>query len=338
MKKAVIFARKKAGVVETPMPKPVGHWALVKVCAAPMCTEYKAFLRGVPSRALGHEAAGEVVDVDQAHWVRPGERVVVMPQLACGRCTLCLQGDYIHCQNQESYERFTGGQEPTGTMSQYLLKPDWLLPKLPDDIRYDHGGMACCGLGPTFGALERMGVNVFDTILITGLGPVGLGGVINASYRGARVIGVDGNAYRRALATELGADFVFSPTDGDALERILDVTGGAGVDKAVDCSGAAQARRLCIDACRRLGHVAIVGEGGEFVVNGSDDLIRKGLTIHGCWHYNMRDVPRVFEVIRACGDKLDKMITHRFAIDDMQQAFELQATGQCGKVIIDPWA
>ena len=73
-------------------------------------------------------------------------------------------------------------------MAQLMLKPDWLLRKVPKDVPDDYAALACCGLGPTFGAIQRMAVSSYDTLLITGLGPVGLGGVVNGVYRGARVI------------------------------------------------------------------------------------------------------------------------------------------------------
>jgi len=222
-------------------------------------------------------------------------------------------------------------------MTQYLVKPDWLLPKIPDDISITHGSMACCGLGPTFGAMQRMAVDAFDTVLVTGLGPVGLGAVINARHRGATVIAVDGSEYRKNLALELGAAAVFSPDSPGVLDAIRDAAGKGGPAKALDCSGAAEAQRLCIDACRRRGDVAIVGEGGPFEVKASDDFIRKGLTLHGCWHYNYGDIPRIFDVIRANTDRLDKQITHAFGLNDIQKAFELQLTGQCGKVLLLPW-
>ena len=69
-----------------------------------------------------------------------------------------------------------------------------MLVPIPDGISYDHASMACCGLGPTFGAVQRAKLGPDDTLLITGLGPVGLGGVINGTHRGAKVIGVDTNA------------------------------------------------------------------------------------------------------------------------------------------------
>jgi len=225
----------------------------------------------------------------------------------------------------------------TATYAQFLLKQDWLLLPIPNDLSYEHASMACCGLGPTFGAMQRMNVDAFDTVLITGMGPVGLGGVINAVYRGARVIAVESHPYRARLAKELGAMTVLDPNDPDALAKIRDLTNGVGVDKAIDCSGATSARRLLIDAARRRGQVALVGEGGDFTVHGSNDMIRKGLTLHGSWHFNLADAPRLMQVIRASGGLIDKLITHTFPMSKVQEAWELQMTGNCGKVLLGPW-
>ena len=126
-----------------------------------------------------------------------------MPTSPCGWCALCLDGDYIHCQDMINFEAFHASHDGSATMAQYLVKPDWLLIPIPDDVSYDHAGMACCGLGPTFGAFNSMKVDRFDTVLITGLGPVGLGGIVNARYRGARVIGVESNPWRAQRACEL---------------------------------------------------------------------------------------------------------------------------------------
>jgi L-iditol 2-dehydrogenase len=197
--------------------------------------------------------------------------------------------------------------------------------------------MACCGLGPTFGAMQLMQVDAFDTVLITGLGPVGLGAVVNAVYRSARIIGVEGHPYRAALAGELGAEIVIDPTDDQALDRILSLTGGLGIDKGIDCSGVPAGQRLQIDAARRKGHAAFVGEGGDLTIAVSRDMIRKGLTLHGAWHYNVGDVPRLMQVIRDSGELLDKQITHTFPMSHVQEAFELQLTGECGKVLLYPW-
>src|SRR5690349_9075626 len=107
MRRAVILGERRAGLVAAPEPRARENWAVVKVHVAPMCTEYKAFLAGIPGEYLGHEAAGEVVEVAQPGRVKVGDRVVVMPLYPCGACPLCVSGDYIHCQRPVSVAEFT---------------------------------------------------------------------------------------------------------------------------------------------------------------------------------------------------------------------------------------
>lgn len=339
MKQVTVNGKEQAGVTTAEKPRAKDNWVLVKVHTAPMCTEYKAFAAGASHPMWGHEAAGEVVEVAQPGRVKVGDRVVVMPMNSCGTCALCLDGDYIHCQDALDFAALHGSMAGLGTMAQYLLKQDWMLLPIPDGMSYAHASMACCGLGPTFGAMQLMDVDRHDTVLITGLGPVGLGGVINGVYRGARVIAVDAIPYRAEKALELGAAAVVNPTDEDALQQILNLTGARrGVDNAVDCSGVVAAHRLCIDATRRKGQVAFVGEcGDDTPLRISNDMIRKGLKLIGSWHFNMADSPRMMGMISEIGDQLDKLITHKFAINDIQSAWETQLSGQCGKVLLQPW-
>jgi L-iditol 2-dehydrogenase len=328
---------KLAGLADVPEPKAVGEFVKVKITAAPMCTEFKMYAKGQVSRVLGHEAAGEVVEVAQPGRVKVGQRVVVMPQYPCGRCTYCLTGQYIYCLHNRDCLAETGNSTGTATYAQYMLKQDWLLVPIPDDVSTEHASMACCGLGPTLGAMERMSVSAFDTVLITGMGPVGLGGVINGVHRGARVIAVEGGAYRAELAKELGAEMVLHPKDEKLLDRIMEFTAGRGIDKGIDCSGVPAAQQLLIRAVRRLGQVAFVGEGGDVTLNVGNDLLRKGLAVHGTWHYDFGLMDSMFHVIRKNSHLLDKQITHRLPMSRATEAFELQLQGQCGKVILDPW-
>src|SRR3712207_3159251 len=138
-------------------------------------------------------------------------------------------------------------------MAQYILKQDLLLKPIPDGVSYEQAALACCGIGAAFGAMENMGVSAFDTVLITGLGPVGLGAIINARFRGARVIAVESVPWRVERARALGASAVIDPRDEGALAQIMQLTGGLGVDCALDCSGNVHAERLCVDATRRKG-------------------------------------------------------------------------------------
>ena len=338
MKHVIVTGKRQAGVADAPDPIAKEDWVVVKVHSAPMCTEYKAFDEGIPGEYFGHEAAGEVIEVAQPGKVKVGDRVVVMPGNPCGQCLHCLNGDYIHCEDTINFVDFHGSRNGSATMAQLLVKQDWMLVPIPDGLSYDHASMACCGLGPTFGAFQLMNVDKYDTVLITGLGPVGLGGVINARYRGARVIGVDGNKWRAKKAVELGAEVVINPTDADALQQILDLTkNGRGVDKSVDCSGVVAAHRLCIDATRRKGEIAFVGESSAGTpLRISPDMIRKGLKLIGAWHYNMSDTIRMMDMICDVTDELDKFISHRFPLNQIQQAWETQLSGECGKVILKP--
>jgi L-iditol 2-dehydrogenase len=337
MRKAVLLGDRKAGLVEVPDPQPKEDWVVVKVHAAPMCAEYKGFAAGHTADRLGHEAAGEVVAVAQPGRVKEGDRVVVMPMYACGHCALCVSGEYIHCEESVDFARFTGGGEGSATMAQYLLKPAWLLPPIPEGVSYERGALACCALGPSFGAFKAMGVSAFDAVLVTGLGPVGLGAVVNARFRGARVIAVESVPWRVERAREMGAASVIDPRSDNPAGQIKELTNGRGVDCALDCSGNVQAERLCIDATRRKGKVAFIGEcGDDLAIRVSPDMIRKGLTLIGSWHYNLSDFPSVMKVIQE-SPLIDLLVSHVIPMSRIQEAFELSASHETAKIILKPW-
>jgi len=337
MKKATITGVRQAELVEVPDPQPKDDWVVVKVHAAPLCTEYKAFVNGWVSPHMGHEAAGEVIAVAQPGCVQVGDRVVVMPQTPCGTCALCRAGYYIHCEHCVNFAEFHGTPEGSGTVAQMLLKLDWLLPKIPDGVSYEHASLACCGLGPSFGAMQWMNTSAFDTILITGLGPVGLGAIVNASYRGGRIIAVESVPWRVQRAYKMGVEHVLDPRDEATLPRIMELTGGVGVDCALDCSGVVAAERLCIDATRRLGQVTFIGECNDpLEIRVSNDGIRKGLTIRGSWHYNLADFPAIMQIIER-SPLIPLLISHVMPMSEIQAAMELCATHETAKVILKPW-
>jgi L-iditol 2-dehydrogenase len=336
MKRAVITGIEQAELVDVPIPAPKEDWVLVKVHAIPLCTEYKGWLGGWSYS--GHEASGEVVAMAQSGKVKVGDRVVVMPGSPCGKCACCISGEYIHCEHMVNTAEFTRVQYGADTHVQYLLKQDWLLIPIPDGISYERASLACCGLGPTFGAMENMNVSAFDTVMITGGGPVGLGGVVNAKYRGARTIMVEGIPYRQQKARELGADLVLDPLDPEIRLKIKSYTDGIGVDACLDTAGRVEAERLCIDAARRRGKIAIIGEcDDDLCVKASPDFIRKGITVMGQWHYNLNGASKIMQVISR-SPVADKLITHILPMSKIQEALEICSAHQCVKVILQPWA
>ncbi len=335
MKAVSINSVRDAQIIELPMPICRGNYALIQILAAPMCTEVSEWINGMPTTVLGHEAAGEIVEAPAFSRFRKGDRVVVMPQNGCGSCDLCLAGEHIRCQSQRDPLKETGSLTGRATFAQYCIQQDWLLFPVPQDIPVIHASMACCGLGPTFNAVRQMNVMPGDWLLISGLGAVGLGGVINGVLNGARVIGLETNPWRANLAMKLGAEAVIDPKSPTALEEVLSLTDGRGADKAIEASSASMAPAFLLETTRINGQITTVGWGGP--VN-AGDVLRRGITLRGAWHWNhLRDGGAMRSTLRRAADLLDTFITHTFALTDVEEAWALQESAQCGKVVLLPW-
>jgi L-iditol 2-dehydrogenase len=337
MKVVEIVGPRRAGLKEVATPEPAGGRVLVKIQIVPMCTEYKAFAAGQAQDVMGHEAIGEVVDAPVSARVKPGDRVVVQPCEVCGTCRYCASGDYIHCAQIWKLSGFDGPMPGCDTMAQYMLKSDWLLTPIPDDMPWERAALALCSIGPSFGALRKIGLSSGETLLIAGAGPVGLGAVVNARYRGARVLVVESVPYRVKRALELGAETVIAIEDPDRVRKLKELTGGYGPDCAIDCAGSLDAERLCIDAVRSLGRVVFVGECGEdLAIRVSPDMLRRGLTIAGNWHYRLPDFPAVLDVIRNAPG-VDRLVSHKLPMSRIQTALEISESHESAKILLDPW-
>ncbi len=326
----------EAGVEEVADPKIADNYAKIKVLSVPLCTEFKGQDRGHRG-GFGHEAGGEVVEVGpNVRHVAVGDRVVVMPQNSCGMCDLCLSGEHIYCRTPRKALEICGSETGREMTAQYVIQQDWLLFKYPESIPHDHASMACCGFGPAFNAMQSMEVSSGDTVLVAGLGPVGLGAVTVALYRGATVIGVDTSEYRRKLAEEIGASHTFSPEAEDVVGKVKAVTpGGAGAQKSVQCTRVEGVGRFLVEATRHRGRIAFIGQGGTLDIG---PLVGKGLRLYGCWHWNhFLDGERMLATIAGSADRIEKMITHTFPMSRVADAFALQVSGECGKVMVHPW-
>ncbi|WP_375386918.1 zinc-binding dehydrogenase [uncultured Amnibacterium sp.] len=334
MRAASITAPGSITVVDHDAPRAAGDLVVVRVLVAPLCTESKDRRAGRLGTDLGHEAAGVVVDAGTSQLVAVGQRVVVMPQFACGACWVCRQGDHIHCPNQRDVLTESGSAHGTGTIAQYVLKPDWLLLPVPDDIPLEHAAMACCGFGPTFTAHHRLRTSALDIVAVSGSGPVGLGAVAQSVLRGARTVVVEAHPFRAALARELGADTVIDPMLGSVAEELRNVD-GRGPDAGIETSGAPGAAGALVAGIRPLGRVGIVAWTEAVQL---PNLVPLGVEIHGCWHWNHQvHLEEMWRTIRRAHDAIDLIITHRFALEDIAVAMDLQDTGACGKVLVHPF-
>jgi len=335
MKAAATTGPGRVEILDQPEPRAFGDLVVVKILVAPLCTEFKDRRAGHVSDAIGHEAAGVVVDAGSSTRVRTGDRVAVMPQYACGQCWLCQAGDHIYCPNQRDVLAQSGSTYGTATLAQYILKPDWLLIPVPADVSLRHAVMACCGFGPTFTAHRRIDSSSVDTVVVSGCGPVGLGGIVQGRYRGATMLALETHPYRMELAAALGAAQVIDPRDPGAIDEVRKVTDGRGAAAGIETSGAPTAAALLARTIRSRGQMSIVAWTQELALPG---IVPLGLDVHGCWHWNhQQHAPDMWTTIRATTGAIDTLITHEFDLDDLTAAMDVQDTGACGKVFVLPF-
>ena len=334
MQACVIAANGELALVDRPEPRAWGDVVKVKIEIIPMCTEFKDLYAGKVAEVLGHEAVGVVEEVRPCARVRPGQRVVVMPGNACGKCATCLAGEHIYCRHQRNVLAETGSDYGTAWSAQYIIKAEHLLLPVPDDIASRHAALSCCGLGPSLNALGRMKAEEGETIVISGCGPVGLGALVNAIARGMRVIASEPNSFRANLALALGALAVVDPTTSDLTDVVWSATEGEGADCAIETSGVAVAAEQAMAALRPLGRMTLLAWDVPVHL---PPLVPGGLEVDGCWHWNhMRDADLMWSTLRTSKASLDLMLTHEFRLDQAVDAMRLQRTGNCGKVIMYP--
>jgi L-iditol 2-dehydrogenase len=331
MKVCALIEGGAVDVLDRPEPHAAGDIVKVRLKVVPMCTEFKDRRRGMVSEFLGHEGAGVVADAGTSKLFRTGDRVVVMPRNACGRCRFCAIGEHIHCPHQRDVMSETGSQTGTATYADYLIKPDRLLIKVPDSISLRHASLACCGLGPGFNANKRIGVGPDDTVLVSGCGPVGLGAILNAVHRGARVIALEPSEYRAGLARRMGAEIVVDPRLPGADDEIRAVL-PAGATCGIETSGLPDAAAHLLSLLQPLGRLALLAWGVPVQL---PPIVPLGVAVHGCWHWNhLRDEQAMWTLIREHGPELDAMVTHEFSLTEVSDAMDLQDSGACGKVLM----
>jgi len=334
MKACVLAPGGVVSVADRPEPRAAGNVVKIQVTITPICTEFKDRRTGTACDALGHEAAGIVADPADSPLVRAGHRVVVMPGNACGQCRVCAIGEHIYCRSQRDVLAETGSEYGTGTYAEYVIKPDWLLLAVPADISLKHASLACCALGPGLNAVRRLEVTEHDIVLVSGCGPVGLGAIVHAAARRARVIAIEPNEYRARLALRLGAADCVDPSDPGWPKAIYELTDGCGASCAIETSGSPSAPSQLLSAMWPLGRMALLAWNAQVRL---PPLVPHGVVIYGCWHWNhLRDSAAMWTVIRAYGPRLDALITHEFPLDDAATAMDLQDTGCCGKVLLYP--
>ena len=335
---AILPGNSTVELKEFDIPKPGFGQVLVKTKATTICgSDIRCIYREhvgkgpegyIPGMVAGHEPCGIIVEEGEGlKRFKKGDRVIVYHISGCGVCNDCRRGYYISCSSKH---RKAYGWQRNGGMAPYILADEKDLIALPDELTYKDGAQVACGFGTVYEAIEKIGICGNDAVLVTGLGPVGLAALMLAKCMGAnQLIGVEMNDYRIDLAKKLGlVDHVFKPGE-DTLDQILAVTGGRGVERAIDASA-----KLAIRATREWGKIAFVGEGGTCSFNPSPDIIHGQKTIYGSWVTSLWRMEELVERLVRWGIHPEELITHEFPIEQAGQAYALMASGECGKVAV----
>ncbi len=263
---------------------------------------------------LGHEFSARVVEVGPAvRDVRVGDRVAIMPAIVCGRCRYCRRGQGHLCVQFAC----TGLSAETGGLAELAVVKEYQVARLPDEVSDLEGAVVEPAAVAAYG-VERAGVTGGDVVLITGAGPIGILSAMYASAAGASAVIIsEPNKNRSALAQKLDIGFVVDPTTGALESLVAELTGGDGVDLAVECSGSTPGLSSCVTQTRKRASIVQTGLHTKPATLDAMALSEKDLTLFGSWCWNMTDWPRIIRLIATGQYPVAKAVTAQIPLGDV---------------------
>ena len=321
----------RVSIVEASKPERDEETVILKVAASALCGSELGRFKGEGRRVegfynAGHEVVGVIEEAPAASAFPPGMRVGARVVQGCGKCVYCKQGYETACRDRMA---FAGN----GHADYYRLGIHGIQP-IPEGVDWPQAALLTGdGLGVPVRCARRLGETAGLKILVLGLGPIGLGNVLVQHFRGAEVMGADLVAYRLAFAKSLGAAQVVNIQDGDLKQAVWNWTSGLGADTVILAVGKNEALLQAVDVVKQQGTVFQVGEMEEATFNPSAAFIRKEITMTGSWYYTSADWEEMLALHHA-GLPYDKLISHVFPFDEVQEAYDTFASGESGKVIL----
>ncbi len=301
--------------------------AIVRITTSTICGTDLHILKGdvpsvTPGRILGHEGVGVVTEVGTAVTaVKPGDRVIISCVTSCGKCDFCRKGMYSHCRDGG----WILGNTIDGTQAELVRIPhaDMSLYHVPEDGDEEALVMLSDILPTGFecGVLNGQ-VKPGDTIAIVGAGPIGLAVLLTAQfYSPAAILMIDLDDNRLRVAGELGATTLINSGDGQAVARVMELTGGEGVDVAVEAVGVPATFDICQSILAAGGRLANVGVHGKPVELHLEKLWDRNISLTTRL-VDTVTTPMLLKVVRSGKLQPAKLVTHRFALGDVMEAYD----------------
>ncbi len=359
MKAAVLFEpNTPLQIEEVSLRKPRSREVLLRTAFAGLCHTDLHFMEAQTPYpmpvVLGHESSGIVEAVgDEVTYVKPGDHVVTCLSVFCGTCAYCTTGRPALCFNPEvklppgASDRLEWDRTERvhtfmnlSSFAEQMLVHENALVKIREDMPLDRASLVGCAVMTGYGSVvNTAGIGPGDKVAIIACGGVGMAAVSSAHIAGAeRVIAIDLNADKLALARKLGATDVVNPRDGDAVAQVMDLTGG-GVDHALDCLGS---KRTAEDAFRMLafdGTATLVGlfsKGETIELTGADFLRERKIqgSLLGSNRFRV-DMARIVELYMQGRMDLDVFISQKIALDQINDGFDDMRHGTVLRSLID---
>ncbi len=328
MKVAKLYSFNDIRIEDHPIPEIGPHDALIRTRACGICSGdvMPWYIEKKAPLVIGHEPAGEILDVGtDVTSFGNGDRVFVHHHAPCLVCRHCIRGNYVQCKTWRKTQIIPGG------VSEYILIPRTNLEndtlRIPEGVSYADATLiepvACVRK-----AWERVRATGGETLLIIGLGAMGLiHMLLGKTYGAASIIGADMVPYRLQKAKELGADAVIDVASDDLVHSLEDLTHGEMADIVVVGPNSVQAMKQGIAAVADGGSVLLFtpSKPGEHLVLDPNDLYFRDINIITSYSCGPDDTREALEIIREQTITAQKLVTHRFPIEQTLEAFRLTA-------------
>ena len=342
MKAAILYRPRDLRVEEVEAPIVGDRGVLIKIKVCGVCPSDVRRYTGDKKDATypwrpGHEWVGEVSKVGpKVEEFREGDRVAAFWQVACGMCRNCQRGLFNLCLvrcDPDSWERFPSIRR--GGFCEIGWGVPEALEHIPEELSYEEASfaepLACCHNG-----ISRTPISLGDTVAIVGAGPIGQLLLQLARLRGARVIALDLNPDRLALARQLGASETILASDPNAVDKVLDLTNSHGADAVIVAVGSRQAEEgafemVCQGGCVNL----FAGTYPSTTISVDPNIIHyKQLWVTGSFHYDPACFRIALSLLRRGDVQVAPLISHRLSLDGIAEGFEIVANRRGMKVLI----